>query len=116
MAKETQTAMDILQKLFLGQIRLTARNVAMILSISPATIRTLNSRGTFPIPSQSNRGKRFYDIRDVAAYLDAQRTPPKRRGAPTKVARMENLEAARRGITVLELRAQRDLFCGVDHE
>lgn len=86
---EHLSALNLLQQAFPGCFRLTTKQIAASLSSTPASIRTMRCRGTFPIPS-TNDGR--YDIRDVAEYLDKQRTPKPRRGAPTKAERLAKLE------------------------
>lgn len=82
------TALALLQAAFPGQIWLNCQQVGQVCNITPASIRTLRARGEFKIPSISNGGKHVFDIRDVAAFLDGQRTPKPKRGARKKAERM----------------------------
>lgn len=89
------TALDLLQRIYPGKIRLDAKETAAAIGITPGSIRTLRCRGTFAIKSVSEKGYcQYFDIRDVAEYLDAQRTPKPRRGAPTKAARLAKIGVA----------------------
>lgn len=79
------SAIEIIQAAYPGKIFLDTNDLAKILSITPASIRTMRSQGRLQI--KSARPGRF-DIRDVADYLDSQRQPQKRRGPKTKVQRL----------------------------
>lgn len=87
-------ALELLLQAFPGKFRLDSAETARAIGITRGSIRTLRSRGTFKIPSQSNGGSHYFDIRDVAAFLDAKRTLKPRRGAPTKAERMAKVSAA----------------------
>lgn len=78
----------LLQSLFHNRILLSSADLAQVLGITPASLRTRRCHGAFAIPSLTNGRDHRYDIRDVAAYLDARRIPKPRRGAPTKAERM----------------------------
>lgn len=86
------TSLYLLQAAFPGRVSLTAPEVGTACNITPASIRTLRCRGVFRIPSFSNGGKHLFDIRDVAEFLDARRTPKPKRGAPTKAQRLARAE------------------------
>lgn len=100
------SALNLLMQVFPGRIKLSTSDVAQACNLSAGSVRTMRCRGTFPIPLAA--GGRNYDIRDVAAYLDAQRNLVAARGAPKKT---ERLEAARHNITVKELRARQSGAC-----
>lgn len=86
------SSLALLQATFPRKISLSAHDVAACCPFTTSSIRTMNCRGVFPISSTSNGGRRHYDIRDVAAYLDSLRTPKPKRGAPTKAERLARLE------------------------
>ena len=50
--------------------RLNAAELGEQLGLSEGTVRNQISAGTFPVPTYLDGGKRWADIRDVAAYLD----------------------------------------------
>lgn len=87
--------------------------------ISLSGLRKDRIDGRYGIPHRRIGGLCFYDPAMVQAWIDGQpivqpqRHPAlatlKRRGKPTK---SESVEAARRGITVPELRAQTSLKIG----
>jgi len=87
-------ALELLQRAFPGKIRLDSAETANAIGITRGSIRTLRSRGTFTIPSTSNGGDHYFDVRDVAAFLDNQRTLKPKRGAPTKAARLAKIAGA----------------------
>lgn len=95
-AAQSQT-LDLIRSIHPGKIRLDGAEFAALIGITPASVRTLRSRGTLDIQSQSNGKTAYFDIRDVAEFLDKQRTPKPKRGAPTKAARMEKARAAKNG-------------------
>lgn len=88
-ASSSVSSLALLQASFPNTFLLSSANVAQVLGITPASLRTRRCTGKFAIPSASNGRDHRYDIRDVAEYLDARRTPKPKRGAPTKAARME---------------------------
>lgn len=84
------TAFTVIQAFFPKQFRLTPADLAVLLKRNEQAIRNQISAGHFPIPSYREGGKRFCDVRDVAAYLDGQRsTVEKKPGRPTKASRIE---------------------------
>lgn len=85
-------ALDFIRATFPNQLQLTSKQVACLLGITTASIRTMRCRGVFKIPSTSSGKDHRYDVRDVAAYFDAARTPKPKRGAPTKAERLAKLE------------------------
>lgn len=93
-APASTSALALLQSAFPGQIWLDSKQVGQACNITPASIRTLRARGKFKVPSISNGGKHLFDIRDVAAYLDAQRTPKPKRGARSKAERLAIVEGS----------------------
>lgn len=90
------SALELLQAAHPGKIRLDGAECAAAIGITAGSIRTLRSRGTFTIPSSTASGKgQYFDIRDIATYLDAQRKVKPRRGAPTKAARLAKGEMSK---------------------
>lgn len=84
------SSLALLQAAFPGVINLTTKNVGVVCSFTPGSIRTLVSRGTFEIKSTSSGRRRIFDIRDVAEYLDKRRAPKPRRGPKSKVEKAKS--------------------------
>jgi hypothetical protein len=79
------TAFELLFQ-FHGSARLTVDQVSKILNRSTQAVRNDISIGTFGIPSHLDQRRRYFDIRDVATYLDQlkeESTEPKK-GRSTK--------------------------------
>lgn len=53
---------------------LTLEQLGEVLSMSPGSLRNAISAGEFHIPTSRIGKRRYADVRDVAAFLDAQRT------------------------------------------
>ncbi len=86
------TTTAILLTKFNGQILIPFSDAAEIAGIAPQTARNQLTKGTFPIPSIRNGGRRFIHIHDLAAFIDGLRNSvinkPKR-GRPTKASKIE---------------------------
>lgn len=54
-------------------LRLDLEALAGVLDTTPANLRRRISAEDFEIPTYVDGGKRWADVRDVAAYLDARR-------------------------------------------
>jgi hypothetical protein len=65
-------ALPLIQENFPGKLRLNVTQLAIILNLNQQTIRNRLSKGTFQIPSYNDCG-RFFDIRDVALYIESKR-------------------------------------------
>lgn len=112
---EALSGLDLIQLAFPGTLQLLVEDVANLVRLKTGTIRNMISEKTFPIPSTKENGShRVFDVRDVAAYLDAKRvkahqessilianSKPKL-GASTKA---ERIKAKSLGVTVVELRS-----------
>lgn len=109
--------LQLLESRFPGALLVKPTDAGALLNQSRQSTYNQLCQGRFPIPTVTDHlGRRMVRLLDLAAYIDgmavAQPLPPQPRkrdkpqGRPTKV---EQVEAARRGITVPELRAQRNL-------
>jgi hypothetical protein len=68
--------MSILSQMVLIEqhgLRVDLDRLATILETTPANLRRKVSEGTLDIPTYMDGGKRWADIRDVAAYFDQRR-------------------------------------------
>lgn len=82
---------DLIQIFFPRQARLFSEEIGILINKIPASIRNDVNKKRFPIPhgkdSAAVSARLWWDVRDVAAYLDAQRSPTKL-GRPTKASKM----------------------------
>lgn len=86
------TTTAILLTKFNGQILIPFSEAAEIAGIASQTARNQLSKGTFPIPSIRNGGRRFIHINDLAAFIDKLRdsgVSKPNRGRPTKASKIE---------------------------
>lgn len=80
-------SIDLLRLQFPGTFYLNLGQVASLTGFAINTIRHRIRARTWPIPAQreSQHGRLYFDIREVAAYLDKRAgSSPRRRGRPTK--------------------------------
>lgn len=82
------SSLAILQAQFPGQIRIQLTSSAKVLDLAEQSIRNQISKGTFPIPTVLDGGRRFVFIQDLAEFLETQRLTAsagkkKRRGPRT---------------------------------
>jgi len=98
-------SLELVLRLSGGAVRVPLKRVAAILGIEPHTIRNRRALGTFPIASlpEANGGRVYFDVREIAAYLDKQATAPVRRGTSSLA---EREAAGRLGMTVQQMRTQ----------
>jgi hypothetical protein len=88
------SSLQIIQQFYPGQSRLSLLSLAKLLDFANQSVRNSISAGTFPIKSYKDGAHRFFDIRDIAEYLEKKRgeaiqKPAKpRRGRPTKAISM----------------------------
>jgi len=80
---------DMLCMQFNGALRINLQQAATVTGFSASTLRNRIQARRWPIPFQregdSPRGRIYFDIRDVAAYLDDRAAGAvRRRGRPTK--------------------------------
>ena len=76
--------MSLIQTVYLMErygLRLNVEQLADALDSTPAAIHRRISDGTFEVPTYIDGKKRYADVRDVAAYLDAMRESVKVRRA-----------------------------------
>lgn len=85
------SSFQIIQQFYPGQSRLSLLSLAKLLDFADQSIRNSISAGKFPIKSYKDGAHRFFDIRDVAAYLEKMRdgviqkpVSKAKRGRPTK--------------------------------
>lgn len=86
------TTTAILLTKFNSQILIPFSEAAEVAGIASQTARNQLTKGTFPIPSFRNGGRRFIHIHDLAAYIDGLRNTVKNkpnRGRPTKASKIE---------------------------
>lgn len=69
-------------------LRVDLDRLAAILETTPANLRRKISDGTLGIPTYVDGGKRWADIRDVAAYFDSMRE-----GANLQASGLRNVSA-----------------------
>ncbi len=60
-----------------GGMRLTMDQLAEALGMARGSVYNQISAGTFPVPTYVEAGKRWADVRDVAAHFDRQRAAAK---------------------------------------
>jgi hypothetical protein len=86
------SGLEVIQLFYPKQARLDTSAVGCLIGKQDRSIRNDICRGKFPIHhfknGHSKAAKIWFDVRDVAAYLDAQRDKPQR-GRPTKAQRMQ---------------------------
>lgn len=58
-------------------MRLTMDQLAEALGMARGSVYNQISAGTFPVPTYVEAGKRWADVRDVAAHFDRQRAAAK---------------------------------------
>lgn len=87
---------DLIQKFHPGKLRLGVSSLAVVIDYHEQSIRNSVAKGTFPIHSYRENGKRYFDVRDVGAYLDSMRNAPtrRRRGRPSKEEQIAKAAAA----------------------
>lgn len=90
---------DLIQKFHPGKVRLSVSSLAGVLDCHEQSIRNSVAKCKFPIHSYRDNGKRYFDVRDVAEYLDKMRNAPtrRRRGRPTKEEQLAKAAAAVEG-------------------
>lgn len=85
-------AIDLLRLQYPQAFFLTLAQVSNLTGFAINTIRNRIRARTWPIPAhrESLRGRLYFDIRDVAAYLDKRAEgATRRRGRPTKAELIE---------------------------
>lgn len=95
---KVSTALEIILKSHPNQSRLSLGSLAQLLDLADQSIRNSISAGTFKIKNYKDGSRRFFDIRDIAEYLEKKRgeaiapsiQKPKKnkRGRPTKAVSM----------------------------
>lgn len=81
------SALQILLDHYPSQLRIPLREAARWMGIAGGTARNHASAGTFPIPTFRFGDLRLVDIRDLANYLDVERSPgPKQSPVATEAA------------------------------
>lgn len=87
----TTTQLQIIHQFYPAQSRLSLVSLAKLLDFAEQSIRNAISAGTFPIKNYKDGAHRFFDVRDVAEYLEKKRDeanqkPAKKAkvGRPTK--------------------------------
>lgn len=63
--------------------RLTMQELAEVLGMSYGTLRNKLAAGDFPVRTYLDEGRRWADVRDVAAHLDQLRESTQVEGADT---------------------------------
>lgn len=88
---QSLTGFDLIQLFYPKQVKLDTEQVGTLIDKQDRSIRNDICRGRFPIKhlkvGKSKASKIYFDVRDVAEYLDAQREKPVR-GRPTKASKM----------------------------
>lgn len=108
------THLQILSAQFGGALLVRPVAAGQVIAMAKPSVYNRVSAGTFPLPLVETPVGRMVRVADIAAYLDSltpimpqpKTASPARRGRPGKA---EEVEAKRRHISVLELRAQRSL-------
>lgn len=80
-------AIELLRLQYPGTFLLSLAQVSALTGFAVNTVRNRIRARTWPIPCQreSKRGRLYFDIRDVATYLDNRAdNSTRRRGRPTK--------------------------------
>ena len=96
------SAIELIQQFHPNTFRLSVSSIATLLDCAEQSIRNGICSDTFPIKSSKEGGKRYFDVRDVAAFLDAQRSianaeKKHRRGRPTKAECLARASALKGG-------------------
>lgn len=88
MSKNQLYRLERIQAKYPGVERLTLEQVSILVGLSVHTIRKQIHARRWPIPFQRScgaTGMLLFDVQDVAAFLDEERTNAvRRRGRPTK--------------------------------
>lgn len=107
------STLELLLKRFDNALMVRPVVAGQVLAMAKPTVYNSLCQGNFPVSTVDTRMGRMVRTTDLAHYIDSLTPiPPKQKstkgriGAPTKA---ERVEAQRRGITVRELRAQRNL-------
>lgn len=110
------SVLELIQRVYPGKLRFTVSEVANIIRRPEQSVRNELHEKTFLINSFKEGRNRYFDIRDVAAYLDAKREVATKREDPEaplekiqaskngRPTRIEEGEARRLGLTVRQLR------------
>lgn len=92
------TALELLQKQFPGVVYLSLAQVSVLSGFAVNTIRNRIREGVWPIPvhKDSPHGRVYFDIRDVAIYIEKRSATAgvRKRGRPTKAEQMMKAQAA----------------------
>lgn len=92
---EAMSGFALIQLLFPGAARVSSGQLGTLIQRPAGQIRKAIFNNEFGIPfhkdSDSPNAHLWFDVRDVAAYLDKKRNPV-RRGRPTKASKLAEME------------------------
>lgn len=106
--------LQLLSERFGGALLVRPITAGQVIAMAKSSVYNRVSAGTFPLPLVETPVGRMVRVADIVVYLDSL-TPimpikaegeAKPKGRPTKV---EQMKAKRRGLTIPELRAQKNI-------